>query len=508
MSERDRVLTLLFTDLADSTALKSERGDQAAGEVLSRHRDQLHSLANKTGGRVISWAGDGCLLTFETASSAVLFALRLQQAHFADADLPAVRIGVHMGEVTEISRPDHPVDVHGLAVDLAARVASLAAPRQILLSSAVFNSVRQRLRGDEVGATIAWRAHGEYELKGVDEPVSICEAGIEDVSPLTPPPASEKAHRAVSPNEEETLGWRPAVGLAVPRRQHWILEQQLGEGGFGEVWLALHEKTRAKRVFKFCFEVDRVRGLKREVVLFRLLKESLGHRDDIAQIIDWEFERPPYFLESEYTEGGDLRDWAAAKGGLDKIPLKTRLEMVSQVAVALGAAHSVGVLHKDIKPGNILVREVPGVDTPRTSLTDFGIGLITDPAALAAQGITAAGLTETLGRTSSSTSSGAGTRVYMAPELLEGKRATTLSDIYALGVLLYQIVSGDLSRAVAPGWERDVPDELLREDIGLCLDGDPTRRLKSADELAKRLRGLDERRNALDERRQLEQQVV
>ncbi len=494
VASKARVLTLVFTDLAGSTALKSELGDRAVLGLIARHRAHIERLASLHEGRVIVWAGDGCFLTFETSSTAVLFALALQQAHAAESDLPGVRVGVHIGEVTETPQPDGAAPrVEGLAVDLAARVSSLARPGQVLMSSAVFNNVRQRLRGEELGEQIAWRAHGAYELKGFADPMDICEAGIEGVAPLEPPASSEKAHRAVTPTEEDTLGWRPAVGLHVPRRDHWVLEQQLGEGGFGEVWLALHVKTKAKRVFKFCFEPERVRGLKREVVLFRLLKESLGRRDDIAQIIDWEFERPPYFLESEYTEGGDLRDWAEARGGLGTVPLETRLELVAQIAVAMGAAHSVGVLHKDIKPANILISEVSGKSTPRASLTDFGIGLITDPGALAARGITAAGLTLTLAGSSSSDSA-TGTRMYMAPELVEGKTATTLSDIYSLGVVLYQMVIGDLTHAVGSGWERDISDELLREDIALCIDGEPARRLKSADELAERLRSLGARR--------------
>ena len=502
LNTRARMLTLVFTDLAGSTALKSSLGDHAVSNLIRRHREHVQRFAGQYGGRIIDWAGDGCFLTFDTSSAAVLFGLRLQQAHASERDLPGVRVGAHIGEVSETTVAGEVPRIEGLAVDIAARISSLAQPLQVLMSSAVFNSVRQRLRGDEVGAEIVWLAHGAYELKGFDDPLEICEAGIVGVSPLKPPSGSEKAHRAVTPTEEDTLGWRPAVGLNVPRREHWVLEERLGEGGFGEVWLAIHKKTKAKRVFKFCFEPERVRGLKREVVLFRLLKESLGHRDDIAQIVDWEFERAPYFLESEYTEGGDLRDWAERHGGLKNIPLSTRLEIVAQVAVALGAAHSVGVLHKDIKPANILISEVAGKDKPRASLTDFGIGLITDPGALAAQGITAGGLTQTLVRSSSSGSeSGAGTRLYMAPELLEGKLGTTLSDIYSLGVVLYQMAIGDLAHGVAPGWERDIEDELLRDDIGSCIDGDPKRRLKSADELATRLRGLSARREELRKRR-------
>ena len=95
----------------------------------------MQRLAAEAGGRVISWAGDGGFLVFEMSSAAVLFALRLQQAHADEPDLPAVRTGMHMGEVNV--RLDSDGDVEGLAVDLAARIAGLARPSQVLLSAAV-----------------------------------------------------------------------------------------------------------------------------------------------------------------------------------------------------------------------------------------------------------------------------------------------------------------------------------------------------------------------------------
>jgi serine/threonine protein kinase len=181
------------------------------------------------------------------------------------------------------------------------------------------------------------------------------------------------------------------------------------------------------------------------------------------------------------------------------VPLATRLEIVAQVAEALEAAHSVGVLHKDLKPANILIREETSSGKPRACLTDFGIGLVTSKDALSGQGVTSMGLTETL--LSSSSTSGAGTRLYMAPEVIEGKPATPQSDIYALGVLLYQMVGGDFSHSLAPGWEREVGDESLLADITECVDGDPERRLSNASELAERLRALGTRQAQLRTRR-------
>jgi serine/threonine protein kinase len=82
----------------------------------------------------------------------------------------------------------------------------------------------------------------------------------------------------------------------------------------------------------------------------------------------------------------------------------------------------------------------------------------------------------------------------MAPELIEGRPASTLSDIYSLGVLLYQVVRADFSKALGTGWERTIDDPLLREDIAACVDHEPDRRLPNAEDLAIRLRQLDERR--------------
>jgi class 3 adenylate cyclase len=143
-----RILTLVFTDLADSTALKTERGDQVVAELIERHRALVGRLVAEAGGRIIDWAGDGCFLTFETPSAAVTFSLMLQLAHFETPDLPGVRIGVHMGEVSE--RPGPGGDnaqprVEGLAVDLAARISGLARPAQVLMSAAVANNARQRI---------------------------------------------------------------------------------------------------------------------------------------------------------------------------------------------------------------------------------------------------------------------------------------------------------------------------------------------------------------------------
>ena len=488
-SSESRLLTLVFTDLVDSTGFKSRLGDAAALEQIGRHARALRELTAECGGREIDSAGDGFFLTFEATSAAVEFALRLQDVHRADPELPRVRVGVHAGEVTEERAPEgssKPILVGGLAVDLAARVGALALPNQILLSGSALDSARQRLASDSVDFSPVWQAHGAYELAGVEGATEIGEVGREDFAPLEPPPDGPKGKRALPPGSELTLGWRPGLGLEIPGRLHWALRERLGEGGYGEVWLAEHEQSGARRVFKFCFDAERVRGLKREVALFRVMKDTLGDRGDITSVLDWQLDQLPFFIETAYSPGGDLRRWFESKGGARRVPMQERLELVAQVAGALGAAHSVGILHKDIKPANVLIAE--SEQGPRAQLTDFGIGMPLRKEVLQARDITAAGLlTET-------STTGAGTQLYLAPEVLQGNAPSTVSDVYALGVLLYQVVAGDLRRALAPGWERDVPDPVLCADIAACVDGSPERRLPSAFELGERLRTLEARR--------------
>ncbi len=191
-----RILTLVFADLANSTALKTQRGDQAVGELIARHRAYVRKLATKSDGRIIDWAGDGCFLTFETPSAAVLFGLRLQQVHHTESDLPGVRIGMHLGEVSEnVGQEDdvgHP-RVEGLAVDLAARICNLARPTQVLMSFSVAASARQRLDPAALGNPVRWHTHGRYALKGSDEALEIYEAGLEGIASFEAPAASEKA---------------------------------------------------------------------------------------------------------------------------------------------------------------------------------------------------------------------------------------------------------------------------------------------------------------------------
>jgi len=211
-----RVLHLVFTDLVESTALKTARGDQRAGEILARERALLVRVADECAGRIVDFAGDGCFLTFETASAAVLFALTLQERHAREPDLPRVRIGIHVGEVTEhAARPSgdpHP-HVEGLAVDLASRIQSLAQAGQVLVSSAVAASARPRLANEAAGRAIRWQSHGQYELKGASDPLELFEVGLVGIAPFAAPREGEKGRPLVVPRRSARLVVLGALGL-------------------------------------------------------------------------------------------------------------------------------------------------------------------------------------------------------------------------------------------------------------------------------------------------------
>ncbi|HEX5717017.1 MAG TPA: tetratricopeptide repeat protein [Thermoanaerobaculia bacterium] len=495
------IKTLLLIDLLDSTGLLEQLGDARAQEVFAAHDQMARSLLPALDGREIDKT-DGFLLLFDRPIQAVSYALAYHQELAAlgeRLDLPlAARAGIHLGEVflrenlpEDVAKGAKLLEVDGLAKHTVARVAGLAQGRQTLLTHAAFDLARRAVVGSTADRRPSWLAHGPYLFQGIQEPVDVFEVGMAGVAPLGAPRDTSKARRAVPDGDEVTLGWRPAAGQEVPWRHHWVLDRKLGDGGFGEVWLARHERTGDHRVFKFCYDAQRLRALRREVTLFRILKDTLGERDDIGRILDWNFKEPPFFLESDYT-GTDLQGWIESQGGAGAVPLATRLEIIAQIAKALAAAHSVGVLHKDIKPGNILIA-IDSEGRPKARLSDFGIGLLTDPQKISVQGLTFSGFTEMMPEAGSTA---AGTRLYLAPELLEGKTPSIQSDIYALGVLLFQMVVGDLSHVLAPGWEREIPDELLVEDIAHAVDGDPAKRPASAIEIAERLHRIEERRQA------------
>jgi class 3 adenylate cyclase/predicted Ser/Thr protein kinase len=464
-----QVLAILLSDLEGSTVQQHKLGNVRAAELVKAHRSIFRKVLGSFDGQEVETAGDSFLVVFAAPSEAVKFALLMQAAmrerRQHEPELPSVRVGIHQGQVVVERHAEGPkaMDIYGLQVSTTARIMDLGRGGQILCSRAVFDDARVILRGDDLQgvAPVAWRNHGPYRFKGLEDAYDVCEVGEDGAAPLEAPGASTKSWPADYTVEE--LGWRPAAGVVVPQT-NWVLEERLGEekvegdglrkykGEFGEVWKAWNPSDKSHQVFKFCFRRDRVPALKREA---RLLKRLGKYRHpNLVEVYDvTEADRPPYYLEMEYVEGPSLDQWLAT----DPL-LKERIEIIAQVADALDAVHAAGIYHRDIKPSNILLtkREDGAL---QAKLTDFGLGAADDE--------------ELLKSIYTSRVEGiAGTWDYIAPELRKGAKASPQSDLYSLGVTLYQMAIGDLQHTLGD-WESHVESEVLREDIRRCIATNP-----------------------------------
>ena len=291
-------------------------------------------------------------------------------------------------------------------------------------------------------------------------------------APLMAPPSTPEARRADSLEESQMQGWRPGLGQEIPRRQGWIIDRKLGEGGFGEVWVAHHDRTKELRVFKFCFDPSRLTSFKRELTLFRLLRKALGHREDIARLLEVELDEAPFFLESEFVEGGNLRDWGMTGGHLASLPLEERLRLVAEIAGAVAAAHSVGIIHKDLKPSNIFMRQSSD-GRWHPMLADFGIGAVADHSQLEQRGITVAGFTLSL--LEPAPAMPARGCISRPRRTWRGRRPCKGTST-RLGVLLFQMVVGDFDQPLGHNWERGLEAARRSVGSGRVVSGQDSRR--------------------------------
>ncbi len=500
--------TILLCDLVDSTGINTRYGENKSARLFAMHKEIARRLLRELSGEKIN-ESDGLLAFFDLPIHAVQFSIRYhgelrELSRSTGVELKA-RVGVHAAQLLMHRDDEGKIDPYGVDIAITARLMSLGAGGQTLLTKQAFDFA-QRLADDAAGLPqgLQWQSHGSYRFKGVDRPEAVFEVGLPEHSPLRPPSDSEKAWREVSREEEELQGWRPAPGHKIPSLPKYTLVRKLGEGGHGEVWLARHGRSREEHVFKFCFEPARLRRLRDETVIFQYLKDKLPNRPDIARVHDWNLERAPYFIELDYAPGGSLDEWLDRPELAEPVPLEARLCLVAQTAEAVAAAHNAGVLHKDIKPSNVLIWF--DNDEPRARLTDFGVGMIA-PAAGTDGGAPPPSADPAAGIGGSSEGGGA----YLAPELTVGDEPTILSDVYSLGVLLYHmLIEKEVVKTrrrwppLAYGWEESVRRALehrsdvvmtqfLIADIAACVHANPTLRLSSAMQLANRLRDLDGR---------------
>jgi formylglycine-generating enzyme required for sulfatase activity/class 3 adenylate cyclase len=438
------------------------------------------------------------LFIFRWPRDAALFGLRLQRRlrkpREEEGHPPHLRIGMHMCELSggEAGEPPGHVGSVEAAVTTANRVMELAQHGQTLMTRLIFDRARAetpRQACADLGA-VTWLSHGPYRVRGIAEPLMLFEVGEETTGPFAAPADSEAAHHFLSPGMQPVPGWRPALGLTVPGSK-WVLEEKLGEGTFGESWRGRHPDREEAHVFKFCFRAERVHALRHDDTLLRAITDHVSGHPRTVGVHAFRFDGPPYHIEMDHVPGVNLASWCAERGGVARVPLETRLEIVCQVAEALEGGHREGVLHLNLKPANILVsgtgETAADVDV---TLTDFGVGQIS------ARGVLGEATRESVRDAMSvaESTARAETRLHMAPEIRAGLPVTSRSDIYSLGVLLDQLLRGDLRRPLPADWPMSTEDWLIRLVLARCVSVDPEERFVNAGEIATRIRDLPRQR--------------
>ena len=227
----------------------------------------------------------------------------------------------------------------------------------------------------------------------------------------------------------ESIGlWRAdGAGARAPEVPGMRIERLLGEGGFGAVWLAEQLEPVRRRIALKVLRISmpgprlRARFDAERQLLARMEHPGVARIYDAGETADGKL-----WFAMEYVEGEPIDRWCDRHGAA----LRTRIGLLLQACAAVQHAHSKGVVHCDLKPSNILVSEVDG--SPVVKVIDFGVSRVT-------------GDTEALPTLGSEAAGPLGTLEFMAPEQVRGGRdADTRTDVWALGVVLYQQLCGSL----------------------------------------------------------------
>lgn len=360
-----------------------------------------------------------------------------------------------------------PAEAHQLALQAVAAEAA-DKPQAVQQSLALYLemlplSIRQSLRRpeDPSGKTVA----ASFSLKGPD-----------DVLPLLP---------------ARTSRFKP--GDRPPGAADWVLEELLGVGGFGEVWKGKNPHMPEPAAFKFCLDPAAANWLRHEAALLgRVIRQ--GKHPGIVALLDTNLSGDPPYLKYEYVAGGDLC------GLINRLREAAPTERVAQsfslmheLAAILAFAHRLSppIVHRDLKPANILL-QTEGDGSFRLRVADFGIGGM---AAQHARAVSQRGTTQ--GYFLGTALRGSCTPLYASPQQFAGAEPDPRDDVYALGVIWYQMLTGELTRGAGTDWRDEieplgVPEAAVRL-LASCLSSRSERRPPDAgvlaDEIGKLLPG-------------------
>ncbi len=270
---------------------------------------------------------------------------------------------------------------------------------------------------------------------------------------------------------------------------HYVILRHLGLGGMGEVFLAEDTRLQRKVALKVlpvdATDDERIERFRREARAVAALNHP-----NIVTLFSVESEGDVHYLTMEYVDGKTLGDTIPASG----LPLNRILEIGVPLAAALAAAHERGVVHRDLKPSNVMIST-----EGQPKILDFGLAKWLDSADHDPDPTAATELRTQEGMV-------LGTAPYMSPEQLQGLELDHRTDIFSLGVLLFEMTTGrrpftghssaelvsSILRDAPPeiGEKRDGVPEQLRRVIGLCLEKNRDHRLQSAADLRRELEDL------------------
>jgi len=293
-----------------------------------------------------------------------------------------------------------------------------------------------------------------------DDPIAWEElAAVGNPNPLSAPkPPAPPAQAGSAPNQPKPM----------PQINGFALLERLGQGGMGEVFRATRDSDGRELAVKVLSEAlaavpDYVRRFDREAAAMAQLDHP-----GIVRLLSRGKSGQHWFIAMEFVPGPSLRTHAAQA----RPSARALARLLAQVAHALAYAHARGVVHRDLKPDNVLV-----IGEGRAKVLDFGL------AGLHAEG--AESLTQS--------NVAMGTANYMAPEQRkDAHRADHRADLYSFGVMIYELLTGELPAGKYPAASKVVPGLSRAWDalIERCLEQDPAARPHSALELAHALESL------------------
>jgi formylglycine-generating enzyme required for sulfatase activity len=356
-----------------------------------------------------------------------------------------------------------PMEVHQLALEA---VAAEGADKPEALRQSVAGylemvplAVRQSLRRpeDPSGKTVA----ANFSLKSANSVLALLPARVPRFKPGDRP---------------------PGIG-------DWVLEELLGMGGFGEVWRARNPHLPDPVALKFCLDPTAAQWLRHEAALLgRVI--SQGRHPGIVALLDTYLSGDPPCLKYEYVAGGDLCGLIAQwQHNPPERRVADATKLMHQLADVVSFAHRLNppIVHRDLKPANILLQPAPGGYAPRVA--DFGIGGL---AARHATQVSRAGTTQ--GYFLGTILRGSCTPLYASPQQMRGEDPDPRDDVHALGVIWFQLLTGDMATGASADWREEVeplgaPDGVLRL-LGACLSSKVDKRPGNATVLAEELAKL------------------